>query len=349
MPVGWSYGNYLTAPGDAPLTVRSSDWLRDHGFETVVNDVEQWWYTRKRPTGSAPPPGDIATGLRHAVATPARAVVPDHAMTASTHPRPGEAIWTAVGGLAARTGVQQTFLQPDAAAPSVIASVVRFDQRDVRTVLVPGTREPGGTWAWHSEIPVSARSTVVAAFNAGFKFRHTPGGFYSEGRHAVRPLQAGLASLVVHRDGTADVADWGRDAQLTPDVVSVRQNLALIVDGGHPVAGLSSDRGLRWGTKKSQFQYTWRSAVGVDAHGRLIYAAGSQMTLVQLATALVDAGAVRAMQLDIHDGVVTFNWYRPRPGSALGVAAQKLTPSMQRSATRYLQPDQRDFIAIQAR
>lgn len=196
---------------------------------------------------------------------------------------------------------------------------------------------------------MSQRSKTVAAFNAGFKFQQSAGGLYTEGRNAVRPLADGIASMVIRKDGSTDIAKWGRDAKMGPDIVSVRQNLALIVDAGTPDPGLTSDRGGKWGTRKSQFQYTWRSAMGVDASGRLIYAAGSKLTLTQLADAMVDAGAVRAMQLDIHDKVVTFNWFRPAPGTALGVTAQKLTPSMERSATRYLVPDQRDFVTILAR
>ena len=346
LPVVYSYGTYLTKAGEAPVSVRTVDWFRDHGFETVINDVEQWWYTRHKPSGSTPPKGDIPKALRHDSAPPTA----ERAVTAATSPAPGEAVWAPLTDLASKPGaVQQTFLHPDAAAPAVIANAVRFDQSRVRTVYVPGLSEPGGSWSWHSEVPRSQRSTLIAAFNAGFKFRHTAGGVYTEGQHAVRPLEAGLASLVIRRDGRADVNAWPGKSALSPDVVSVRQNLDLIVDSSRPVPGLESDRGLRWGTKKSQFQYTWRSAVGVDAQGRLVYAAGSQMTLAQLATAMVDAGAVRAMELDIHDGVVTFNWYRQAPKSSLGVTGSKLTPSMQRSANRYLAPDERDFIAIQAR
>jgi hypothetical protein len=362
VPVTWSYVGYLTAAGDAPVSVRSVDWLRDHGFESVVNDVEQWWYTRKQPTGTHPPTADVPAPLRAATrltppvaASPAAGVAvatgPATATGAATTNGPGHWTWIAVPGLVSRPGsVQQTFIRPDPLHPSVGAAVVRFDQHAVRTVLVPGTREPGGApWSWGSEIPRQQRPRAIAAFNAGFKFRHTRGGLYAEGRHAVRALQPGLASLVVRKDGTADVADWGRDARMGPGIASVRQNLALIVDHGRPVAGLVSDRGGNWGTRHSQFQYTWRSGVGVDAAGRLVYAAGSQLSLTELAGALVDAGAVRAMQLDIHDGVVTFNWYRPAPGSSDLVSGSKLMPSMQRSATRYLASDQRDFFTILAR
>lgn len=352
VPLGCSYGSYLIAPGDAPLQVRSVDWLRDHGFESVINDVEQWWYTRHKPTGSRPPRSDIPVVLRARAGDAAApvAVALDRAVTETSHPAADEGTWRTVAGLASASGaVQQTYLHPDPAAPSVIANVVRFDQSELRTVYVPGTREPGGTWAWRSEIPRRERPRTVAAFNAGFKFRHTRGGVYTEGRHAVRPLAPGLASLVVDTDGRADVVAWPGASALTPQVASVRQNLALIVDDGRPVPGLSKDRGGNWGTRRSQFQYTWRSAIGVDGTGRLVYAAGRQMTLMQLARAMVDAGAVRAMQLDIHDGVISFNWYRPDQRSPLGVDASKLMPSMQRPATRYLATDQRDFFLVQAR
>ncbi|MFN8052134.1 MAG: phosphodiester glycosidase family protein [Acidimicrobiales bacterium] len=345
---GWSYGGYLTAAGNAPVAVRTVDWARDHGFETVVDRAEQWWYTRSKPTGTRPSAQDLPprSGTQ-AVATTAAVPIP-----VVVHPaRRGEGRWRVVDGLTSAPGsVQETFVRPDPGFPSVSAAVVRLDQRATRLVFVPGLRQPGvGHWSWGSEIPPAVRPTVVAAFNAGFKFKDTRGGLYTEGRHTVRPLATGLASIVIHRDGTADVADWGRDAHMSSDVVSVRQNLSLIVDHGRPVPGLLVDRGSKWGKLKSQFQFTWRSGLGVDREGRLLYVAGRRMTLTELAAALTDAGAVRGMQLDIHSDVVTFNWFRPVAGSATAVRAAKLMPSMQLSATRYLRPDQRDFLAVLAR
>ena len=360
VPVGWSYTGYLTAAGDAPAGVRSVDWLRDHGFESAVNNIEQWWYTRTKPTGTKVPTSDLPKALRpQALAT---ATAAGDTASASTQPRStiptlvsppqtGEGVWQPVTGLAvSATAVEQTFLRPDPQYPSVGASLVRIDQAATKLVYVPGTVQPGGAnWAWGSQIPPDERHHVIAAFNAGFKFKHTKGGVYTEGRSAVRPLQDGLAAIVIRKDGTADVAEWGRDATLGPDIASVRQNLDLIVDHGAPVKGLVTDRGGRWGTVKSQLQYTWRSGLGVDAQGHLIYVAGRKMTLTQLATTLAQAGSVRAMQLDIHDNVVTFNWYRPITGTKTQVTGSRLTPAMTRDATRYLAPDQRDFLAVVAR
>ena len=95
----------------------------------------------------------------------------------------------------------------------------------------------------------------------------------------------------------------------------MRQNLHLIVDGGAVVPGLRHNVGGLWGGLRSTLP-TWRSAVGVDAQGHVLYASGNQLTLDVLAEALHSAGAVRAMELDIHKKMVVFNLFthpRVRP------------------------------------
>src|SRR4029077_11964093 len=54
-PVGWSYGHALTARGTDSWSVRSVEWLREHGGGGVVNSVERWWYLHHQPPkGGAP-------------------------------------------------------------------------------------------------------------------------------------------------------------------------------------------------------------------------------------------------------------------------------------------------------
>ncbi len=342
LPAAWSYVGYLTAPGSEPLAVRSVDWLRDHGFESIVNRIENWYYTRTKPTGNRPSRGDLPPTV---AARPPSEPVPSAASTTTT--LPGGAGWQDVGGLAVQpAAIQQSFVIPDPVFPSVAVGLVRIDQRAVRTVYVPGLREPGGLFQWGGGIPVAERPRLVAAFNAGFKMKHITGGVWTEGRSAGHPLEDGQASVDIHRDGHVTIDQWGRDTHMSPDLVSVRQNLALIVDRGRAVPDLLTDRTHKWGTFNSQLQYTWRSGLGIDAQGRLIYAAGREMRITQLAAALVDAGAVRAMELDIHNQVVTFNWFRHAGGRLFGT---RLLPSMNRPPDRFLAPDWRDFFVVQAK
>jgi hypothetical protein len=262
-------------------------------------------------------------------------------------PLPGEGVWAA--GTPAPDGapaVYTTFERPDPQHPSVVAGVAYLDQRRTRVQLIAGTKEPGGVPTPEGAmVPRAERPSLVATFNSGFKMQDANGGWFSGGDTAV-PLRQGAASLVVRRDGTATVGQWGRDVGPGPNVTAVRQNLRLIVDGGRPVPGLSTNAGGAWGGAKNQLQYTWRSGLGVTAHGDLVYVGGANMNLAILAAALTEAGAVTGMQLDIHDNMVDLFTYRHDNG---GLTPQKLLPGMPGSNTRYLAPDQRDFVAVTLR
>ena len=262
----------------------------------------------------------------------------------------GEGQWTPNARTANGVPVTYTtFVRPDAADTGIVAAAVVLEPAATTVVYVPGTADPGGTgWAWGGTIPADQRPALVAAFNSGWKQRDSPGGAYTEG-HTAAPLIDGKASIVIYADGHDDIGAWGTDVTMTPDVVSVRQNLDPIVSGSQPVDGLTTGGSGSWGKAKYQLQHTRRSGLGITADGALVYVAGSNLTTTTLAHALVQVGAVRAMELDIHNQHPTFNFFTPAPGTADGVTGQKLLPEQTRPATRYLQPDQRDFFAVLAR
>jgi len=352
-PAAYSYATYLTEPGTASVGERSVDWLRDHGGDGTVNRIEQWWYTRT-PPGDAVPAASMLPATTAPVPargasrlTAAASSAPADLVALSPGPMAGEGVWTpGVQRVDDQPVLYTTFLRPDPANTSVVAGVIQFDQHLVRTVAVPGTNEPGGSgWAWNSQIPVAERSTLVAAFNSGFKFRHIDGGYYTEGRTA-QPLVDGDASLVIDDTGTIDIGAWGSDVTMGPTVASVRQNLHLIVDNGVVVSDLKHNRTGKYGIPRHQLQFTWRSGVGVTADGSIVYVAGNKMTMSSLAAALADAGAVRGMQLDIHTSQVTATLFTPVDGTATGVTGAKLLPNMPKPVTRYLKTDQRDFFAV---
>jgi hypothetical protein len=63
--------------------------------------------------------------------------------------------------------------------------------------------------------------------------------------------------------------------------------------------------------------------------------------LASLAAALVQAGAVTGMELDMHSGMEFFSSWS---ADASGVPQpQRLLPTMSGPADRYIRPDQRDF------
>ena len=121
-----------------------------------------------------------------------------------------------------------------------------------------------------------------------------------------------------------------------------RQNLPLIVEHGRPSRNLGNGE---WGATVGNAVLVWRSGIGVDRRGNLIYAAGNDQSAQSLADTLARAGAVRAMELDINSYWVSFISYGA-PGAAEPV---NLLPDMNRSATRYLEPDDRDFFTVYSR
>jgi hypothetical protein len=217
-----------------------------------------------------------------------------------------------------------------------------LDPQLLHPVLVAGTGDPSGSpGPWGGQVPPGQRGALAAAFNSGFKMGDIRGGWVGWGA-VWRPPEAGDASLVVQSNGQATVGVWGRDVNGGPDVAYVRQNLTPLIDGGQPVASAGSPGA--WGASISGAN-TWRSALGIDAHGALVFAAGGGITPAVLAQALVAAGVQRAMELDINPSWVSFNTYQPgADGAVHGTKVYGL-----HADDKYLSPDSRDFIAMLVR
>ena len=366
----FSLGTTLVQPSADPMSLRTVEWLRLRGGEGVVNGVEHWWYSRHAPAkGGAPqiPISIAAPSITPPVADPSAAALPKSPLATAPRsgrppttdantaliavrplvasPLPGEGQWTVVSGTAAHAAIAVTRVRPDAIHTSLVVGLARMDLSLVRIGLVAGTEDPGGTWPEGGQVPLSQRSALLAVFNSGFRQKEAGGGFWLGGRRAT-PLVDGAASLVVQKDGTATVAQWGRDASLGPDVVAVRQNLGLIVDDSAPVSGLDQGNNRRWGRTVGGKVLVWRSGIGVTKDGVLIYAGGPGMSIKTLADVLVAAGTVRAMELDINSAWVAYFLYQP---SVNGPQGTKLLPGMRHPPTRYLRPQSRDFFTVVSR
>jgi hypothetical protein len=134
---------------------------------------------------------------------------------------------------------------------------------------------------------------------------------------------------------------------MSAEVVAVRQNLDPVIVDGKIVDGLTANADGRWGSVRSQFEYTWRSALGTDAHGNLIYVAGQGLTLASLANAMHQVGIQQGMELDIHATMVSFDIEQPGRGGSM--TSKRLLQSMNSPADRYLVDDQRDFFYVVTR
>jgi hypothetical protein len=185
------------------------------------------------------------------------------------------------------------------------------------------------------------RRHLLAAFNGGFLLSAGAGGYEQEG-HVISRLRRGLASLVIDRSGAAHVGVWGGGLpQPHEKVYSVRQNLGSLVTNGHPSRAAANV--AVWGATLGGGDYVARSALGQDAKGQLVYAAGMSTVPADLAAALVHAGAVTGMQLDINP-----EWVQLDVAKAPGRGLRAAIPGQNRPAGQYLAGWTRDFITVLA-
>jgi Phosphodiester glycosidase len=342
-----SFANALLRPSNVGVGVRVVEWLRDNGAAGLVSDVEAVYYSLNTPpTGGAELRALPRVGAGGGVVggeLRAGSYAPPPIPPAIEPALPGEGVWHGTGPLVAGAPpVLVTTFRPDPLYPQMVAGVAWIDTSRVWLALYPGRYEPPNDGPQPAEIPPDRRPGVLAAFNAGFKLEDSGGGFVSNGR-VYAPLRDGEATLIAYRDGAVDVRAWTGGPVPRQNVVFARQNLPLIVSGGQLNPNLAD--GPQWGATLGNAVRVWRSAVGVDARGNLLYAAADLQTASSIASILQHAGAVRAMELDINSEWVTFNFF----GGRGATGAQKLLPDMTRDATRYLTPDDRDFFAVYAR
>ncbi|MBV9212154.1 MAG: hypothetical protein JOZ25_00730 [Actinobacteria bacterium] len=348
-----SYGGALGSRSNSSLGIRSVEWLRDNGAAWLVSDVERLYYSITAPAKGGPALRQLPT-----VGLTSPRLVPTYRLPHSAAPPkgiapviapalPGEGAWRATQDRFSSLGeapLLVTTYRPDPTYPRVVAGVARINPRRAVVALYPGIRVPPGGASMQSagEVPPPLRRRLLATFNGGFNPADYAGGFYTGGRllEAMRP---GLATLVGTTSGRVDVRTWHGGSRPGRNIVFARQNLPLIVADGRPNPGLSGGR--EWGTTVGNTTLVWRSGVGVDRHGNLLYAAASYRTVQGLADILVHAGAIRAMELDINSYWVTFNVFGQRGARS----PSKLLGGMDRPATRYLAPDDRDFFAVYAR
>jgi hypothetical protein len=353
-----SIGGALTNPAlGSSASARLAEWFRDHGAASVVNWAENEWYSHHQPkVGGALPKGTIQKP---------KTVTTDPASANVAHlPEPapivpivspavsGEGQWSPAGRLVDGVpAVYTTVLRPSAIHTSYVVGVAWMDATLLKATLYSGSQIPGGgPYSHTAPVSPSSATSLVAAFNAGFLMSDANGGYYTDGK-TIDPLRTGAASFVVYKNGTSTVGQWGRDVSMSSNVVSVRQNLDLLVDNGKVVPAAYNANATQWGATLGGADYVWRSALGVTANGALVYVGGPGLNIVDLANILVRAGTVRAMELDINTDWVNLSTYQPSTpnGQASATNGTELLSGMTGTPGRYFASWwARDFITMSA-
>jgi hypothetical protein len=297
--------------------------------------------TRGSDSPQATPPASAAVAARAARSAGARRPVL-HAAAARhvrvTAPSGGSTSWTTVAWVHGRPAAW--------IAQRSAVTLMRFDQDLVHLTLHAGSTD-GGVVGWTCGDQISRREIhlVVAAFNGAFRLTYQNVGFMSGGHYAVA-LKAGLASLVTYANGRSDIGAW-QDGVPGPGakVFSVLQNQQLLVDHGVAAGTVNGCVIACWGETIQGLTAVARSGLGITASGQLVWAAGEALSPSGLAGALIGAGVVRALELDINPDWVAGYLYVHH---ASGPAAVPVIPGQLGIAGQLLAPYSRDFLAVVA-
>ena len=353
-PAVYSYTATMLQPSSLPLGVRSVEWLRAHHGNWLVDEVEHLYYGLKAPKKGGPQlkslpavglaPAPTAAGGRAGWGRVRVAAWPPRIKPVFALPLPGEGIWKRTGPLVdGRPPVLVTTFRSERDYPRIVAYVAWFSH--VRTALAfyPGRYEPpSAPVRGPMSVPYSQRWRLLATFNSGFIYKDGHNGSSINGL-TYEPLKDGLATLVGYRNGRVDIKTWSGGPNAGPQIAFARQSLPLIVQGGRLNPALNDSS--QWGYTLGNAVRVWRTGVGIDRRGNLIYAAADDQTVITLARILQRAGAVRAMQFDINPewpSLITYSHHG-------GLVSTKVVPNDQQPATRYLVPDDRDFFAVYRR
>jgi hypothetical protein len=346
----------MLQPTSLSFRVRSVEWVRTlPGGNWLVDEIEHVYYSAKAPkkggpqlktlpavglgqpqTRAARPTRPTAKRAKHAGGWPPR-IKPVFAQ-----PLPGEGIWKPTGPpVGGGPPVLVTTFRTELDYPRLVAYVAWFDHARTALAFYPGRYEPpSAAVRGLMMVPQDQRWRLLATFNGGFTYTDGWNGSTDNGR-MNEPLSAGNATLIGYRDGRVSIVKWSGGPNTGPDVAWARQSLPPIVWNGKLNPALNDS--TKWGFTLGNAVRVWRTGVGIDRRGNLIFAAADGQTVITVAKILQHAGAVRAMEFDINPEWHTLITYTH---GANGLVPTTVGPNPMQPPTRYLVPDDRDFFAV---
>jgi hypothetical protein len=352
-PAIYSYTSWMLQPTSLPFGVRSVEWVRTlPAGNSVVDEIEHVYYGWRAPTKGGPqlealPAVGLAqprTGGTRAKPAGHAAVWPPRIKPVFARPLPGEGVWKPTGpAVDGGHPVLVTTFRTERDYPRLVAYVAWFDHTRTALAFYPGRYEPPhAALRGPMMVPYDQRWRLLATFNGAFIYTDGWNGSTDNGR-MNEPLKRGNATLVGYRDGRVGIVKWTGGPNAGANVAWTRQSLLPIVWNGRLNPAL--DNSTKWGFTLGNAVRVWRSGVGVDRRGNLIYVAADGQTVITLAKILKHAGAVRAMEFDINPEWHTLITYMHDHG----LVPTPVEPQPMQSATRYLVPDDRDFFAVYRR
>jgi hypothetical protein len=247
------------------------------------------------------------------------------------NPVQGEGVWLPVidadfvnANPNAPPAFYQTFIRVDPERRYTRVYVTSWDPRQVQLHIVSGTLEPksatGETGTGLIPRDPETLRTLVGAFNGGFQALHGEFGMMAEGKVYIPP-KPWSATVAVFEDGTVGIGSWPgpekggwseqfAESQIPPNMISLRQNLTSVVEGGvyNPWKRWYWGAAPIWAKEQT---YIHRSGVCLTDEGFFAYFWGGSMGPEELGKAMISVRCARGVMLDMNDKHTGFEFYRP--------------------------------------
>ena len=203
-----SLGGALTNPAyGSSMSARFAEWARQNGGGSIVNKVENYWYSHHAPkVGGSVPNGAIKTPITTpttVAAGPPHLPAPVAMAPFATPALAGEGQWSPAGRLVDGVpAVYTTELRPDAVHTSYVVGVAWMDTKLLHATLYSGSQIPGGGPFTHTApVQATAANSLVSAFNAGFLSGQSNGGYFTDGKTlTAAAVGGGLRGDLQRRD-----------------------------------------------------------------------------------------------------------------------------------------------------
>jgi hypothetical protein len=248
----------------------------------------------------------------------------------------------------------RTILHPDAARTYAELFVFALDLTRVNVHAVAGSVEPkridesgSSRQARSGVIPEAHRSTLVAAFNGGFKAEHGHYGMMSDGTTWLPP-KASSCTFAANAEGALRIASWSALREDSGSFAWWRQTPSCMLEDGVLHPGLRSEKAKGWGATLEGDTVIRRSAVGLSADGKTLFMGISNSTTAPaLARGMAHAGASSVAQLDVNYSYPRFLLYRDSAAAGDGLVAEGAVKGLLYEEDEYLgHASRRDFFYV---
>ena len=303
------------------------------------------------------PPADAVAGNEEPFAGsvfPPANFSPPHERSA----KPGDGVWQRMGDAVTRERaadepavVYRTVVHPHPVSKFITVTIAAIDLKHTMVRWIPGTQEPElnklPSTLTPGLVPSHDQANLLVVFNGGFKAQHGGWGMKVDNVVLVKPRSQGCTIVLSGVD--VRMGSWNAVESYAESAATYRQTTPCLVESGVLNPRLEQGNQRAWGGNTADVTTRRRTAIGLDASGRvLLFAMGEEADPRLLGQALQYAGAVHAAQLDINWNWTRFLLFGGPP--AQPSVTSTLIPQMVHRKRGYVEhPVDRDFFYVTRR